>query len=95
MTTIDLAGKSLDLLRTVPKESIAEKICTFTGYWMPLNFLYLDSVREGETVALNKLPLPRKQKWWAEIKKHVPKSKHHFSIASAIYMWEEITGERI
>ncbi len=93
MTTLELSAAPMEYLKKLGKDEQQHKICTFSAVWMPLHFLYLDSVRSGELEPINKIPRERKLKWWALIKKTAVTKTSQFSVATALYMWEQITAE--
>lgn len=64
------------------------KICGSSAYWIPLQWVYSEMVKNKDMVMLSMLPAKEKQRYW-DMVKNLDKPKWvKVQVAQAIYVYE-------
>lgn len=82
-TAIDLLSKSPDPHADILRSS---------AYWIPLQFVYEQMVRNKDLDRLSDLPRDRKVKYWAMVAPGWQQWKK-ITVCQALYVWDEIKKE--
>lgn len=80
-TALDLLSRS--------KDPVADILRT-SAYWIPLQFVYVQFVRNKELIALSDLPKHEKSRLWAMTDSSWEQWKR-ITVCQAIYVYESLT----
>lgn len=68
-----------------------EKIKSNSAYWITLQFVYSEMVKNKDLVMLSMLPVEEKQRFWSMVNNLEKPKWVKVQVAQAIYVYEKIT----